>query len=157
MNRSIHILSVSFMLALASAVSAQSSVTCGIVNIDGPADVLESGTPLVFKAKVTNISNPNFKWNVSVGTITKGQDTDEITVDSTGLAGQEMTATVELIGARLGCNRSASRTAQFKLPLPTQCAFDSYGDIKLEDEKARLDNFAIQIFNVEGSIGLIQM
>ena len=33
--------------------------------------------------------------------------------------------------------------------------FDQYGDIRFEDEKARLDNFAIQLFNYKGATGYI--
>lgn len=39
-------------------------------------------------------------------------------------------------------------------PLPDS-AFDQYGTISWEDEKARLDNFAIQITNQEKSVGAI--
>jgi hypothetical protein len=34
-------------------------------------------------------------------------------------------------------------------------AFDEYGDIRFEDEKARLDNFAIQLFNQKSATGYI--
>ena len=40
---------------------------------------------------------------------------------------------------------------------PTQCAFDSYGDIKFEDEQARLDNLAIQLINQPLSVGYIML
>jgi hypothetical protein len=43
------------------------------------------------------------------------------------------------------------------VPALPRCAFDSYGDIDFEDEKARLDSFAIQITNDPQSRGLIQM
>ena len=155
MKRWAHILSVCFMLALASVVNAQTPVTCGIVGVDGPSQV-DPGAPLVFKVRVTNPSHPEFKWIVSAGTIIKGQGTDEITVDTAGLAGQVLTATVELIGAPTGCKASDSITAGVSPPPPTRCSFDSYGDIKFEDEKARLDNFGIQVQSWNGS-GLIQI
>ncbi len=141
------------MLTLASVVSAQ--VPCGIVNIDGPATA-DVGAPLVLKVKVTNTSKPEFKWNVSVGTIIKGQDTDEITVDTAGLGGVTLTASVELISAPLGCKTSAS-TQIIISAFFCGIAFDEYGDIKLEDEKSRLDNFAIQLINDPHSSGLILM
>jgi hypothetical protein len=157
MNRSIQILSISFMLALAVAVSAQTPVTCGIVYIDGPAKV-KPGEPLVLKVKVLQTSKPEFKWNVSVGTIIKGQGTDEITVDTALLGGQEVTATVELQGAPPDCKSVVSITAQVALPPPVcNLAFDTYGDIKFDDEQARLDNFAIQLANYPASSGLILM
>ena len=159
MNRSLPILLITFMLTLASAVSAQIPVTCGIVDIDGPSKV-DPGTPIVFKVRVTGMlhtSKPEFKWNVSVGTIIKGQGTDEIPVDTAGLGGLDLSVMVELIDAPLGCRSSASRTTQFTLPPRTRCSFDEYGDIEFEGEKARLDNFAIQISNDPQSSGLILM
>lgn len=155
MNRAIQILSFVSLLTFASTVSAQ-SVNCGIFEIDGPATV-NPGTTLVFRVKVRQISKREFKWNVSAGTIVGGQGSDTISVDTVGLGGQEVTATVELIGAPSGCHRSASKTTQVALPPPCGQAFDAYGDIKFEDEKARLDNFAIQISNYPGSTGLILM
>ncbi|HEU4511354.1 MAG TPA: hypothetical protein VFR78_24205 [Pyrinomonadaceae bacterium] len=155
-------LSLTLLLTLASVVHGQTPVTCGIVDIDGPSEA-EPGTPLVLKARVTSMlhtSKPEFVWKVSVGTIVAGQGTDEITVDTVGLGGQELTATVELSGAPLGCRASMSKARQFKPP-PLACglAFDQYGDIRFDDEKARLDNFAIQIQNSDDSLsaGLILM
>ena len=75
MSRSIQILSVFLLLTLASVVSAQTPLTCGIVGIDGPSNKVEAGTPLVFKVRTTSMlhtTKPEFKWQVSVGTITNG-------------------------------------------------------------------------------------
>jgi len=86
MDRSIQILSVFLLLTLASVIRAQTPLTCGIVGIDGPAQV-DPGTPVVFKTKVTGIiqtTKPEFKWKLSAGTITTGQGTDQITVDTVG-------------------------------------------------------------------------
>ena len=160
MDRSIQILSVFLLLTLASVIRAQMPLTCGIVGIDGPAQV-DPGTAVVFKAKITGIihtTKPEFKWKLSAGTITTGQGTDQITVDATGLGGQEVTVTAELSGASLGCNGSVSRTTQVHSPgFICGMPFDEYGDIKFEDEKARLDNFAIQLFNQPLSSGYILM
>ena len=155
MNSRLKILSIAFMLTLASVVSAQVPAPCGIVDIDGPATA-DLGTPLVLKAKVSNATTPEFKWSVSAGTIIKGQGTDEITVDIARLSGVTVTVTVELVGAPSACKASASRTTEVTIP-PFVCgmAFDEYGDLKFEDEKARLDNFAIQLSNnphLSGSI-----
>jgi len=157
MNRWIQILSIFFMLTFACVVSAQVPVPCGIVDIDGPNHV-DSEAPLVFKVKVSNTSKPEFKWNVSAGTIIKGQGTDEVTVDTAGLAGLDVMATVELIGAPSGCKTSASKTTQVIIvDFFYGLRFDEYGDLKFEDEKARLDNFAIQLSNDPHSTGVILM
>ena len=40
-------------------------------------------------------------------------------------------------------------------PKPEPSKFDEYGNIKFNDEKARLDNYAIQLQNAPGSQGTI--
>jgi len=42
-----------------------------------------------------------------------------------------------------------------KAPAPLATKFDEYGNIKFNDEKARLDNYAIQLQNAPGSQGVI--
>lgn len=161
MVRSIQIVAVVLLLAMASLVRAQSPLTtCATIDIDGPSEV-EPGAELVLKARITgpiHTTKPEFKWTVSTGTIMSGQGTEEVTVDTVGLGGQELTATAELTGAPRGCKALVSRTTQIK-PQPVACRrpFDQYGDIGFADEKARLDNFAIQISNELLSSGYILM
>jgi hypothetical protein len=65
---------------------------------------------------------------------------------------------VELAGAPPGCKGSASRTTQVKAPaIVCGIPFDVYGDLTFEDEKARLDNFAIQLSQVPQLSGQILM
>jgi len=158
MGRPIQILSLSLLLAFVSAATAQTSPACGIVDVDGPTQV-DQGEPLLFKVRTSMIhtTKPEFKWTLSVGTITTGQGTDQIAVETVGLGGLEVTVTVELSGAVAGCKASASKSVQVKPPTPIGCALDSYGDIKFEDEQARLDNFAIQLENEPLSSGYILM
>jgi hypothetical protein len=155
------ILLVTLLLTMASVAGAQTPQTqCATVEIDGPAEV-EPNAPAVFKAKITGTSPttmPVFNWSVSAGTIEKGQGTDEIMVDTAGLGGQEIIATVELSGAPPGCKGSSSRPAQVKaVPFVCGLPLDRYGDIRFEDEKARLDNFSIQLLNEPASTGQIIM
>ena len=157
MVRSIQILLAVLLLASASGVKAQTSVPCGVVDIEGLSEV-DPGIVLVFKAKLARNIATEFKWSVSAGTIMSGQGTEEIAVDTTGLSAQEITATVELAGVPPDCKSSASTTTHVnERPLVCGLAFDTYGDLKFEDEKARLDNFAIQLSNVPLSSGYIMM
>jgi hypothetical protein len=158
MSSLIQILSVLLLLTFASAAKTQTPPTCGIVGIDGPSQV-DPGTPLVLKVKTTMIhtTKPEFKWWLSAGTITTDHGTGEITVDTAGLGGFVVTASVGLVGAPPDCKGSASITFQVKVPGVIGCAFDNYGDIKFEDEKARLDNFAIQLMNQPQSSGSLLM
>lgn len=160
MVRLIPFLSIVLLPALASGVGAQTSLApCATVAVDGPSEV-DPGMAVVFSAKITGpiyTPKPEFKWTVSAGTISSGQGTEVITVDSTGIGNGEIVATVELSGIPSGCKKSASGKTQVKMLIADWFPLDRYGDISFEDEKARLDNFAIQLSNEPLTIGHILM
>lgn len=119
---------------------------CPVIKVSCPDDVKEPGTSITFEAKLADVDpsdTPTFNWSVSAGSITSGQDTPSITVDTTGVAGGiVLTATVEVGGLNRVCRDTAScGTVVHQTPIPER--FDTYGDISFEDEQARLDNFAI--------------
>ena len=119
--------------------------TCPNVAIECP-DRVVVGEPLTFRSTVTGGSNAGqtYNWTVSAGRIISGQGTSSIQVDTTGLAGQSITATLSMGGYNLDC--SATCTVQF--PVPVQCRkFDEFPAISYNDEKARLDNYAIELQN----------
>ncbi len=122
-------------------------------------DAVNEGEPITFSASVTGGAPdlvPTYDWSVSAGTITSGQGTPTITVDTTGLGGQTVTATVEIGGVDPACARTASCSTQVRTVVPTQpLRFDEYGDIRFNDEKARLDNYAIQLQNDPTAEGYI--
>ena len=158
MTRSLHILSVFLLLTFASVVSAQTPLTCGIVEVAGPSEVAP-GELIVFNAKVTGLTHAQkleLKWKLSAGTIAS-EGGGVITLDTAGLGGVEVIATAELVGAPAGCSGSASKTVRVRALIVCGLAFDEYGDLKFGDEKARLDNFAIQLLNDPVSIGYIFM
>ena len=120
--------------------------TCPNVAIECP-DKVVLGEPLTFRSTVTGGSSSvaqTYNWTVSAGRITDGQGTGTIHVDTTGLAGQPVTATLSMGGYNLDC--SATCTVQF--PVPVECKkFDEFPAIAYNDEKARLDNYAIELQN----------
>lgn len=130
---------------------------CPTVSVSCPSDV-EAGAPASFTASVAG-GDPNmsatYNWSVSAGTITSGQGTPTITVDTGTLGGQSITATVSIGGAAPECSTTASCTTSVKPPPRPPVKFDEYGNIKFNDEKARLDNYAIQLQNDPGSTGVI--
>lgn len=131
-------------------------LVCGKVSASG-ADGAEEGSPITFQAKYeqgTPTVSPTYNWSVSAGTITGGQGTDTITVDTKGTGGQTITATVEAGGLDPSCGRTASASTGIK-PVAKPRKFDEYGNIRFNDEKARLDNFAIQLQNEPSSRGSI--
>jgi hypothetical protein len=127
---------------------------CPTVSVSCPADV-EIGAPITFSASGAGDMNVTYNWSVSAGTISGGQGTSSITVDTAGLGGQTVTATVELGGLDPSCAKTASCSTQVKPEKPVAVKFDEYGNIKFNDEKARLDNYAIQLQNQPGSQGYI--
>ncbi|PYS38592.1 MAG: hypothetical protein DMF71_16580 [Acidobacteria bacterium] len=127
-------------------------VLCPTVNVSCP-DSAQPG-PVTFTANVSGgPGTQTYNWSVSAGTITTGQGTSSITVDARG--GQTITATVELGGLDPNCGRTASCTTQIATPPAVARKFDEYGNIRFNDEKARLDNYAVQLQNEPGATGYI--
>jgi hypothetical protein len=119
---------------------------CPNVTIECP-DRVELNQPLTFRSTVTGGSAnvvPVYNWTVSAGRIIDGQGTSTIHVDTTGLAGQTVTATLSVGGYNLDC----TATCSVPFPVPVECRkFDEFPDISRNDEKARLDNYAIELQN----------
>jgi hypothetical protein len=120
-------------------------------------DSVDEGQPITFTANFTQGTptvSETYNWTVSAGTISSGQGTSSITVDTKGLGGQSVTATVEIGGVDPTCNRTASCTTPVK-PVAVARKFDEYGNIRFNDEKARLDNYAIALQNEPTAQGTI--
>ena len=141
------------LLAFSPVVAAQAIDPCSLVSVASPSKV-DAGMVVVFTASVENrLGQVTYKWTTSAGTITSGQDTSTMTGDTTGLGGQAIEATVEVTGQNVKC--SAKSKTSITPPIVDNMTFDAYGDINWQDEKARLDNFAIQIINSPDARGSI--
>jgi hypothetical protein len=131
---------------------------CPVVSVSCPSDV-GPGEPITYTASVSGGETGatwTYNWSVSAGTISSGQGTSTITVDTAGLAGQSVTATVSIGGADPSCTgTTASCTTNIRTPPPSPNKFDEYGNIRFNDEKARLDNYAIQLQNDPNASGTI--
>jgi PKD-like domain len=129
---------------------------CPAIEISCPTDT-SYGQPLTFSSRLTGGVPANtsavYNWTVSAGTIMSGQGTDTIRVDTTDLGGQPITATLSVGGYNLEC--AASCTFMTPLPAPKSRRFDEFPDISRNDEKARLDNFAIELQNDPGTAGYV--
>ena len=123
-------------------------IACPTIDVSCP-DTVSVGEPITFTASVSggdpNVT-PTFNWTVSAGTIRSGQGTSTITVDTTGLGGQTVTATVDVGGYDRSCTGSDSCTVSVT-GIREGRRIDEYGRIQRNDEKARLDNFAIELQN----------
>lgn len=121
---------------------------CPEISISCPTGDVQPGSPATVSVNVTGGGNPSvtYNWSVSSGSISGGQGTPSITVDTASLAGQTVTATVEIGGLPPECDRTRSCSFTVVAPPVPGCAiFDQYNDLRFNDEKARLDNFAIQL------------
>jgi hypothetical protein len=128
---------------------------CPAVEISCPTAVAID-QPLKFTSRATGGTpgiNPVYNWTVSAGTITEGQGTDTIKVDTTGLAGQTIRASLSIGGYNLEC--AADCAVSIPVPKLMSRRFDEFPDISRNDEKARLDNFGIELQNDPTSTGYV--
>ncbi len=129
-------------------------IVCPNVTVSCP-DAASENQPATFTATISGGSgniNPNYNWTVSAGRIISGQGTPRITVDTVGLAGQTIRASLDVTGYGTPCPASCATS----IPIVTKPRkFDEYYDIARNDEKARLDNYAIQLQSEPGSQGYI--
>jgi hypothetical protein len=135
------------------------SERCPTLSVSCP-DNVTPGTPATFTVNVSGGDskvNPTYRWTVSAGTIISGQETSSITVDTTGppsAAQQYLTATVDVGGYPSDCPDSASCTSDV-IRIIDYFPTDEYGNLRWSDEKARLDNFAIELQSGAGMDGHI--
>jgi hypothetical protein len=112
--------------------------------------------PLTFSSRLSSAFPtlpPFYSWSVSAGSIIEGQGTNTIRVDTTGLSGQTVKATLRMGGYTIDC--SASCAVSIPIP-PAKCRkFDEFPDIARDDEKARLDNYGVEIQNDPTSTAFI--
>ena len=125
------------------------------VNLSAPATV-NDGDLITFTSDVAYGGSGalNYTWTItpSQARIVSGAGTPTITVDSTGLGGQRITATLvadDGSGDPLCRQRAqASTNVTLKTVPPPECKqFDQFPVISFVDEKARLDNLAIELQN----------
>jgi len=128
---------------------------CGTLSVSGPG-VVPPGSSMTFTANNTSPGSVTYNWSVSAGTISSGQGTASITVDTTGLApNSNVTATVDLGGldAACQCPSNASETGSIANLVPS--LVDEFGPAKDDDVKARVDNFYITLNNNPNAQGYI--
>jgi hypothetical protein len=125
------------------------------VIISSPPTV-NDGDLITFTADISysGTSALNYVWTITPGEarIVSGAGTPTITVDSTGLGGQKIVATlvVDDGSGDPACRvtTSAPTTVTRKELPPPECRkFDEFPSIAFDDTKARLDNLAIELQN----------
>jgi hypothetical protein len=126
---------------------------CPVISVSSVEPAL-TGPPLRYKASIqggNSLVTPKFNWTVTGGKITAGQGTSEVLVDAEG--NNAITVTVEVTGYSANCQNKASYTRIVETILSYK--FDEYGDLKFNEDRLRLDQFAIALHNQPGSKGYI--
>jgi len=123
------------------------------VNISAPVSV-NDGDLITFTSDVaySGSSALRYTWTVSPSEarIVSGAGTATITVDSTGLGSQRVSATLVVddgSGDAL-CRQQAQASTEIvaKRPPVVECKpFDQFQSVAFDDDKARLDNLAIEL------------
>lgn len=138
-------------------------VECPTITIEAPSHIICPDAEVTFTASVMGgdiNSQHTFNWTVSAGKIISGQGTQTITVATANAKGSQIeagvNATVELVGGQWGsCSRTASYAVEVK-PFCPDRKFDVFtGNASLEEEKARLGNFAARLRNDPDTMGII--
>jgi hypothetical protein len=128
---------------------------CNAITVSGPSGVTNPGDSMTFTANVGGGGDYTYNWTVSNGTISSGQGTSSITVSTTkDMAGQNVTATVEVGGMCPECPKTASETAGIAPPIKfTQ--IDEFGKLPDDEVKARVDGLYLQLNNNPTAQGYI--
>ncbi|MGI8668639.1 MAG: hypothetical protein ACR2J3_02200 [Aridibacter sp.] len=136
--------------------------------VDGP-DRVNDGDLITFSARdlaATTAISPvavNYTWKVTPDSarITSGLGTSAITVDTTGLGEQSVTAEVTAWDGVYDANCRQIKSvntdvAKLELPPPpTSFLFDEFPSLAFDDDKARLDNLVIELQNNQDNLGYV--
>jgi hypothetical protein len=122
-------------------------------------ELIRPGVPATFTLTVKDApgnAKLTYNWVISAGTISSGQGTSSINVDTTGVAFAlgGVTATVDVAGLPEGCAGSASCVTTVN-GIGDPRKVDEYGKLRWGDERARLDNFGIEVRNDPEAVGYI--
>ncbi len=133
------------------------------VSVSAPASV-NDGDVITFSSNVTygGTSALNYTWTVSPSTarIISGAGTPTITVDTTGLGKQRVSA-ILMVNDGSGdraCSQwaqAATNIAALTPPAMLSKKFDEFPSVAFDDDKARLDNLAIELQNAPTAQGYI--
>lgn len=153
------LLAIAFSVSAQNTNSSQSSQTpatrparrgpgrkCPVIKVSSPDSVTE-GMRLEFVVMLEGGDETvevTYNWTVSNGTISKGQGTSTVAVDTTGIVGGSVTATVAVGGYSRTCQASASATTMVAKRVESR-KVDEYGTLMLATERERLDAFALEL------------
>ncbi len=136
-----------------------SPCVCPTLDVTG-GGVVQPGESMFFTANVSGgtATDLSYNWTVSNGTISSGQGTPSITVDTTGLNNTNIQATVEVTGVGLcdDCRTLRdSETGSVAPGKPDPRLFDQFGRLPDDEIKARIQNLYVELGNNPTAQGYI--
>lgn len=135
------------------------------VSVQAPDNVKEGDIITFVSVNAVEGNVPlTYRWTVFPETarITSGVGTPSITVDTTGMGNQTVTAELDVTDDVYGATcqqRNSVRTTVERviIELPKPRRFDEFESRAFDDDKARLDNFVIELQNNPDAQGYIIM
>jgi hypothetical protein len=133
------------------------------ITVDAP-DTVTSGdlvTFAAFNAVTGGTTALNYAWKVTPDSarITSGLGTPSITVDTSGLGNQVVRAELEVTDGKYDkeCRQMVVNEVKVSEPAPTPTPrkYDEFSSKTFDDDKAHLDNFAIELQNNPDAQGYI--
>lgn len=128
--------------------SVNPSSSCPTINVSCPSTV-DVDSLMRCYVRVSDTDRRlklKFRWTVSAGVITKGQNTPAVTIDTSGLFPATIEAKIEIDGLRIdSCPKAASAYSTLVIVDPGAVMFVEYGDISIRKESAYLDKFAVRL------------
>lgn len=129
---------------------------CPSVSVTGPRDVVGIGESMTFSANVSGNSNAvTYNWSVDQGTITEGQGTPVITVDTTGLEDTTITATVTLGNLCDTCPEASDSETGVISGNPLPDLINQIGNVANDEVRQEIDNLFIRLQNNPSVTGYI--
>ena len=131
--------------------------SCPTVQVSCPESV-RAGEELSFTAADSGSDadvEPTYNWSVSAGTISSGQGTATIVVDTAGTGGQTITATVDVGNFARECSTSHSCTTSVVEKSVPATKFGEYIARELKANTAMLDEFVLALQNDPTAQGYI--
>ena len=131
--------------------------SCPTVSVDGPDATVQPGQSMTFTANVAGGSQESvtYSWSVDQGTITSGQGTPSITVDTTGLTDTTVRATVTVGNLCATCTNNEASNTGVVAGIPQPREIDQFGRLANDEVKARLDLFGGELQSDPNSTGYI--
>jgi len=135
------------------------SKSCPTVSLSGPQGLTRVGEDIVVKAIVSPDSHADIKysWTVDKGKILKGQNTLEVVIGTDEIEEVQNKGSAE-VNVHLGignlpreCRNSVSESYTVSNGNYDVSPFGEYGNNSFRDEKAWLDNLAINILNTHNT------